>query len=135
MLLTPWLRGSIALSRPSKTPWVLDSAPAESRGVCARLVIAAALTLAACNTVPTPSGHPPAEIVLPGNNSRFDYATIDSWRGLMFIAHLGASEVIEVAVHANRVVRIIPALAQFGAGAPACGAALDPVWIVREGTS
>lgn len=112
MLFTPWLHGCIAISRPSKTPWVLDSAPADSRGVCALLVIAAALMLAACNTVPTPSGHPTAVIGLPGNNSRFDYATIDSSRGLMFIAHLGASEVIEVDVHANRVVRAIPALAQ-----------------------
>ncbi len=81
MLLAPWLHGSIAISRPSKTLWVSKPAPAERRGVYALLVIAAGLTLAACNTVPRPSGHPTAVIGLPGNNSRFDYATIDSSRG------------------------------------------------------
>src|SRR5262249_34720739 len=47
------------------------------------------------------------EVALPGDGSRYDYASIDSDRGLLFIAHLGASEVIEVDVHADRVVRVI----------------------------
>ncbi len=52
------------------------------------------------------------EVALPGDGSRFDYASIDSGRGLLFIAHLGASEVIEVDVHAHRVVRVIPGMNQ-----------------------
>jgi DNA-binding beta-propeller fold protein YncE len=55
---------------------------------------------------------PVGEVVLPGDGSRFDYASLDSGRGLLFIAHLGASEVIEVDVHAHRVVRTIPNIAQ-----------------------
>jgi YVTN family beta-propeller protein len=55
---------------------------------------------------------PVGEVALPGDGSRFDYASLDSARGLLFIAHLGAGEVIEVDVHANTVVRTIPNLAQ-----------------------
>jgi DNA-binding beta-propeller fold protein YncE len=47
------------------------------------------------------------EMALPGDNSRFDYASLDSKKGLLFIAHLGASQVVEVDVHARRVVRTI----------------------------
>jgi DNA-binding beta-propeller fold protein YncE len=52
------------------------------------------------------------EVALPGDGSRFDYASLDGDRGLLFVAHLGASEVIEVDVRAHRVVRIIPDLPQ-----------------------
>jgi len=52
------------------------------------------------------------EVALPGDGSRFDYASLDAGRGLLFVAHLGASEVIEVDVHAHRVVRTIPNLSQ-----------------------
>src|SRR6266567_4039177 len=50
------------------------------------------------------------EIALPGDGSRFDYASLDPGRGLLFIAHLGAGEVIEVGVRTGRVVRVIKAL-------------------------
>lgn len=52
------------------------------------------------------------EVALPGDNSRFDYASLDAERGLLFVAHLGASEVIQVDIHAHRVVRTIPNLSQ-----------------------
>lgn len=51
------------------------------------------------------------EVALPGDGSRFDYASLDTGRGLLFIAHLGASEVIEVDVRTGRVVRPIPNVA------------------------
>jgi DNA-binding beta-propeller fold protein YncE len=51
-------------------------------------------------------------MALPGDGSRFDYASLDADRGLLFIAHLGASEVIEVDVHAHRVVRTIGNVSQ-----------------------
>ena len=54
--------------------------------------------------------HPAGQIALPGNSSRFDYASLDASRGLLFIAHLGDSQVIEVDVHHQRVVRTIPDL-------------------------
>jgi len=52
------------------------------------------------------------EVVLPGDSSRFDYASVDADRGLLFIAHLGASEIIEVDVRAHRVVRTVPNVSQ-----------------------
>jgi DNA-binding beta-propeller fold protein YncE len=52
------------------------------------------------------------EVALPGGTSRFDYASLDADRGLLFVAHLGASEVIEVDLHAHRVVRTIGNLSQ-----------------------
>src|SRR4051794_21329916 len=51
------------------------------------------------------------QIRLPGGTSRFDYASLDSARGLLFIAHLGASEIIEVDVRAGHVVWTIPGIA------------------------
>jgi DNA-binding beta-propeller fold protein YncE len=48
-----------------------------------------------------------ATIPLPGDNSRFDYASLDPGRGLLFIAHLGASQVIEVDVKSQTVLRTI----------------------------
>jgi DNA-binding beta-propeller fold protein YncE len=86
----------------------------------ARLVIAAVLIGAACTKQPAqqPNSDPPlqlrpvGEIPLPGDNSRFDYMSLDTQHGLLFIAHLGASEVVEVDVNAQRVVRIIPNLSQ-----------------------
>ncbi|HEV7831684.1 MAG TPA: YncE family protein [Pseudonocardiaceae bacterium] len=59
---------------------------------------------------PTPIALPlrtTGELALPGNSSRFDYASLDTGRGLLFIAHLGASEIIEVDIHAHHVVRTI----------------------------
>lgn len=55
---------------------------------------------------------PIGEVPLPGANSRFDYASLDDQRGLLFIAHLGAGEVVEVDIRANQVVRTIPNISQ-----------------------
>jgi DNA-binding beta-propeller fold protein YncE len=84
-----------------------------------RLTLGAALIATACR-------HPPlhqnsdsplplrsvGEVPLPGDSSRFDYASLDDQRGLLFIAHLGASEVFEVDVRGNQVVRTIPNLSE-----------------------
>ena len=60
---------------------------------------------------PVPLGlHAAATIPLPGDSSRFDYASLDPGRGLLFIAHLGAGQVIEVDIHTQQVVRTIPDL-------------------------
>src|SRR5258706_7926511 len=45
---------------------------------------------------------PAGQIPLPGDGSRFDYASLDASRGLLFIAHLGARQVIEVDVRSQR---------------------------------
>jgi len=75
------------------------------------LVVIAAL--AACST-PTPSGELPlrqvSETALTGGPVRFDYTALDGQRGRLFIAHMGAGELIEVDVHAHAVVRTLPDL-------------------------
>src|SRR5262245_30626348 len=50
------------------------------------------------------------ELPLPGTSARFDYVSLDADRGLLFIAHMGANEVVEVDIRADRVVRVIPDL-------------------------
>lgn len=45
-----------------------------------------------------------ADVPLPGDTSRFDYESIDSGRHLLFIAHLGASEVLAFDTQARKVV-------------------------------
>ena len=52
------------------------------------------------------------EIALPGDSSRFDYASLDAERGLLFVAHLGASEIVEIDVHAGSIVRVIHGVEQ-----------------------
>jgi DNA-binding beta-propeller fold protein YncE len=82
------------------------------------LVIAATVTVVLAvgrggrQPKPVPLGLRPAgTIPLPGDSSRFDYASLDPTRGLLFIAHLGASQVIEVDVRTQKVVRTIGDLA------------------------
>lgn len=83
-----------------------------SIGVSVAALVAA---LAAACSPPTAVALPlraVGEVELPGSSSRFDYASMDSERGLLFVAHLGAGEVVEVDVHAHRVVRVIPNVPQ-----------------------
>jgi DNA-binding beta-propeller fold protein YncE len=51
-----------------------------------------------------------SETVLTGGSVRFDYAALDVERGRLFVAHMGASELIDVDVHAHSVVRTVPDL-------------------------
>jgi hypothetical protein len=86
--------------------------------VGALIVVAVAVTLVvvtARSHQPTPIALPlrtTGELALPGNSSRFDYASLDTGRGLLFIAHLGASEIIEVDIHTHHVMRTILNLPQ-----------------------
>jgi DNA-binding beta-propeller fold protein YncE len=52
------------------------------------------------------------EVALPVDGSRFDYESLDADHGLLFVAHLGAGEVIEIDVRARRMVRTIGDLPQ-----------------------
>ena len=92
-----------------------------------RRLLALALVLAAAGCTssvgqathsasPSASGSPGLRVVaripLPGGNSRFDYASLDAGRGLLFVAHLGASQVVEMNIRTGRVVQTIPGLSQ-----------------------
>jgi len=52
-----------------------------------------------------------ADIPLPGDTSRFDYESLDVARHRLFIAHLGASEVLVFDTEKRRVVARIPGVA------------------------
>jgi hypothetical protein len=70
-------------------------------------------TLAGCSTSPDASELPlrqVSETALTGGPVRFDYTALDVGRGRLYIAHMGASELIEVDVHAHAVVRTLPDL-------------------------
>ena len=45
-----------------------------------------------------------ADVPLPGDTSRFDYESLDAGRHLLFIAHLGASEVLAFDTETRKVV-------------------------------
>jgi DNA-binding beta-propeller fold protein YncE len=79
--------------------------------IAATAAVALAVTRGGRQPTPVPLGlHRAATIPLPGDSSRFDYASLDSGRGLLFIAHLGAGQVIEVDIHTQKVIRTIPDL-------------------------
>src|SRR5919199_1054663 len=52
-----------------------------------------------------------ADIPLEGGASRFDYQSIDPQRGLLFIAHLGAGQVVAFDLKQQKVVAYIPDVA------------------------
>jgi DNA-binding beta-propeller fold protein YncE len=104
----------VAPPRPgrwSRRRWLLLAAAA---AVVIAVVVGAAVAIVRGRTPPRVSLplRPAGELTLPGDSSRFDYASLDTTRGLLFIAHLGASEVIELDMHAGQVVRVIPGLSQ-----------------------
>jgi hypothetical protein len=70
--------------------------------------------LAGCSTPPRVGEDLPlrqvSETALTGAPVRFDYTALDVGRGRLFIAHMGASELIDVDVHAHTVVRTVPDL-------------------------
>jgi DNA-binding beta-propeller fold protein YncE len=66
--------------------------------------------LAGCST--SPHGGPlplrqVSETALTGGPVRFDYTALDAERGRLFIAHMGAGELIDVDVHTHAVVRTL----------------------------
>jgi DNA-binding beta-propeller fold protein YncE len=81
-----------------------------------RLLAGAAMTasLAGCSTSTQSGGQLPlrqvSETALSGGPVRFDYTALDAERGRLFIAHMGAGELIEVDVRAHAVVRTLPNL-------------------------
>jgi hypothetical protein len=99
----------VEVATPRRLRWAVTSIT-----VLAAVIITAAVSTA-CGRAAPPAGpplHPVGQIPLPGDSSRFDYASLDAGRGLLFIAHLGASQVIEVDLRAHRVVRTINNLSQ-----------------------
>jgi DNA-binding beta-propeller fold protein YncE len=69
--------------------------------------------LAGCST-PTQDQALPLRLVsetaLSGGPVRFDYTALDTGRGRLFIAHMGAGQLIDVDVNAHRLVRTVPDL-------------------------
>jgi DNA-binding beta-propeller fold protein YncE len=67
------------------------------------------LTLAAGPVLAQASGHTPywrvvADVPLPGKPARFDYQSLDSTTGILWISHMGAGEVLAFDVSARQVI-------------------------------
>src|SRR5439155_4595585 len=93
--------------RRRRWPWL-----AAAVAVVAVAAAAISVVLVRHRTPPTVALplRPAGQLALPGDGSRFDYASLDAGRGLLFVAHLGASQVIEIDIHTQRVVRTITGL-------------------------
>src|SRR6266516_135374 len=82
------------------------------------LVAAVLLGMTACNL--PPSGNPPvtvpgyrlvADIQLPGDGSRFDYESLDVASHRLYIAQLGASEVVVFDTASGKVLHVVSNIA------------------------
>jgi DNA-binding beta-propeller fold protein YncE len=78
------------------------------------LLIAALLLNAGCGGTPSPmSGgvvagyHVVADVPLPGDTSRWDYESLDTIQGHLYIAHLGSGEVVVVDVTHQKVIGVV----------------------------
>jgi hypothetical protein len=72
----------------------------------------AAAVVAGCSSAQAPGiGELPLRLVsettLTGGAVRFDYTALDAGPGLLFVAHMGAGQLVEVDVHAHTVVRTL----------------------------
>ena len=65
---------------------------------------------------------------LPGDTSRLDYASIDPAAHRLFIAHLGASQIIEVDTTTNQVLRVIDQIPSACTAGAASSPDLDGVY-------
>ena len=79
-----------------------------ARAMARGAVLAAAVLCEANFAAPSEPGSPlpltlVADVPLPGDTSRFDYASYDAERHLLFIAHLGQSEVLVFDARTQRV--------------------------------
>lgn len=79
-----------------------------ARSISITILVVAAILAAGCGGS---SDHPPVQLVrdvrLPGGTSRFDYQSVDEQRHRLYIAHLGASEIVVFDLKHESVSRII----------------------------
>jgi len=78
-----------------------------------RLLCASIVALAGCRAGAQTTGQSPewrvvADVPLPGKAARFDYQSFDSAAGRLWIAHMGAGEVLGFDVRTRRVVARVP---------------------------
>ena len=72
-----------------------------------------------------------ADVPLPGAANRFDYASLDPGRGLLYLNHMGAGEVVVFDIRARKIAAVLK-------GFPTCTGilavpALDRVFVSTAG--
>jgi len=80
-----------------------------------RLALALVPALIACRARAQGAGPPPAwrvvaDVPLPGRPARFDYQSLDPATGLLWIAHMGADELLGFDVASRRVAARVPGM-------------------------
>jgi len=78
------------------------------RLLCASIVAVAGCRASAQTTGQSPKWRVVADVRLPGKAARFDYQSFDSAAGRLWIAHMGAGEVLGFDVRTRRVVARVP---------------------------
>jgi DNA-binding beta-propeller fold protein YncE len=106
-LEVPW-RVATTPSGPARTLGNRSAAP-----MVTRMLLAAVLALVGCRAAaqvsrPTAEWRLIADLPLPGKPARFDYQTFDATAGWLWIAHMGAGEVLAVDVRRRQVVARVP---------------------------
>ena len=79
---------------------------AAARTLIGSLVLSA--TAHAQSSAPAVEWHVVADVPLPGRAARFDYQSLDPTTGRLWIAHMGADEVLAFDVRARQVVARVP---------------------------
>jgi DNA-binding beta-propeller fold protein YncE len=79
---------------------------AVARTLIGSLVLSA--TAHAQSSAPAVEWHVVADVPLPGRAARFDYQSLDPTTGRLWIAHMGADEVLAFDVRARQVVARVP---------------------------
>lgn len=81
------------------------------RAALAGILATATLVAGGCATDPPGPNQLPwrqvSTLDLTGGTGRFDYTTLDATRGLLFVAHMGAGQLVKVDVADHRVVRTV----------------------------
>ncbi len=87
-----------------------------TRGANFLFGILAALVLLACSGAAAPAKPLPLrtlrDVPLPGRTTRFDYESLDPETGLLFIAHLGDSQVLVFDTRAQKLVAEVPGVSE-----------------------
>jgi YVTN family beta-propeller protein len=103
-LLVTFLTGSAQATTPTIQPSLLTCGPTAPTITPTASAGATSATLGPPNA---PIFQPIADVPLPGSASRFDYQSLDVTSGRLFVAHMGADQVIVFDTRTQQVIKTV----------------------------